>query len=80
MILTTSHTYNGRELKPVDHHVVWDAEVTAAAAQVIAAILEWPRHDKAEGVAIALDAVAHFYDNKYAEKPSQSALSSATSF
>lgn len=80
MVLSTAHTYNGQHLKPVDHHVVWDAELTATAAQVVAAILEWPQHDKAEGVAIALDAVAQFYDMKYAEKPSASAASDASSF
>ena len=80
MALSTANTYNAKELKPVDHHVVWDAELTAAAAQVVAAILEWPQHDKAPGVAIALDAVAHFYDMKYAEKPSASAAADASAF
>lgn len=80
MVLSTAHTYSGQNFRPVDHHVVWDAELTAAAAQVVAAILEWPQHDKAQGVAITLDAVAQFYDMKYAEKPSASAASDASSF
>ncbi|MGL5862772.1 MAG: UvrD-helicase domain-containing protein, partial [Phycicoccus sp.] len=80
MVLSTANTYNATKLKAVDHHVVWDAELTAAAAQVVAAILEWPQHDKAHGVAIALDAVAHFYNMKHAEKPSASAASDASAF
>ncbi|CCH74670.1 Helicase, UvrD/REP family [Nostocoides australiense Ben110] len=80
IVLSTPNTFKNRELKPVDHHVVWDAELTAAAAQVVASILEWPLHDEVHGVAITLDAVAHFYDVKYAEKPSASAASSASAF
>lgn len=79
-VLSAAHTYKDQSLKPVEHHVVWDAELTAAAAQVVAAILEWPQYEKHHGVAFALDAVAHFYDVKNAEKPSAAAASSASSF
>ncbi|CAG7574217.1 DNA helicase-2/ATP-dependent DNA helicase PcrA [Barrientosiimonas humi] len=79
-MLSAEHTYNTAALKPIEHHVVWDAQLTAAAAGVVAAILEWPQHGKTDGVAIALEAVAHFYDMKYAENPSKSAAADAKKY
>jgi DNA helicase-2/ATP-dependent DNA helicase PcrA len=37
--LAESHEYNGQALAPVDHDVVWDAELSAAAAIVVGSIL-----------------------------------------
>jgi DNA helicase-2/ATP-dependent DNA helicase PcrA len=79
-ILDGEHTYNGMALRPVDHHVLWDAELTAAAAQVVASILEWPAVGERTAVSETLEAVASFYDNKYAESPSKSALEAAARF
>lgn len=80
LLLGREHTYNGQSLKPIDHHVVWDAELTAASAQVVASILEWPLHDPAAGTAMTLEAIANFYDMKNAERPSNSAQSDARSY
>jgi DNA helicase II / ATP-dependent DNA helicase PcrA len=80
LLLGREHTYNGQPLKPVDHHVVWDAELTAAAAQVVASILEWPLHAPAPATATTLDAIAAFYDMKNAERPSNSAQRDAGSY
>ena len=79
-ILDEEHTYNGTELSPVEHHVVWDAELTAAAAQVVATILEWPDATERVAISTTLEAVATFYDNKYAESPSKSSLESAARY
>lgn len=79
-MLQKSHRFRHHHYKPVDHHVVWDAELTAAAAQVVASILEWPSHNAKEGTAITLDAIADFYDMKYAMNPSRSAQRVATSY
>jgi DNA helicase-2/ATP-dependent DNA helicase PcrA len=78
--LDGEHTYNGTQLTPVDHQVAWDAELTAAAAQVIASIMEWPTSVQRTAISGTLEAVAAFYDNKYADNPSRSALDAADRF
>lgn len=80
LMLGKVHTYNSQSYQPVDHHVVWDAELTAAAAKVVASILEWPLRDAVAATAITLEAIADFYDMKNAEHPSQSAKSDAASY
>ena len=80
LMLSGEHTYKKRILKPLEHHVVWDAELTATAAQVMASILEWPLHDVATAAATTLDCVADFYDMKNAEHPSRSAQKDAASY
>ncbi len=80
LMLGKPHTYNNQSCRPVDHHVVWDAELTAAAAQVVASILEWPLHDVATSVASTLEAIGDFYDMKNAEHPSKSARRQAASY
>jgi DNA helicase-2/ATP-dependent DNA helicase PcrA len=60
-------------LKPVDHNVVWDAELTVAAASVVASILEWPTRPAAEGVARTLQATARFHRLKNAQRQSKTA-------
>ena len=42
VILSETHTYNKQTLPVIEHDVVWDAELSAAAAVVVASILEWP--------------------------------------
>lgn len=60
-------------LRPVDHNVVWDAELTIAAASVVASILEWPTRPAAEGVARTLQAAAKFHRLKNSQRPSRTA-------
>lgn len=78
--LNEVHTYNGSSLAPVDHHVVWDAELTTAAAQVVASVLEWQNRDLASGVGATLHHISNYYDLKNAERPSASARSTASSY
>jgi DNA helicase-2/ATP-dependent DNA helicase PcrA len=40
-ILTQTHGFNGAVLQPIDHDVVWDAELSATAAVAVAAALEY---------------------------------------
>lgn len=40
-ILTQTHEFSGAVLQPVDHDVVWDAELSATAAVAVAAALEY---------------------------------------
>ena len=61
VILSEPHTYNNQPLSIVEHDVVWDAELSAAAAVVVASILEWPTEPVAESLArtlMAFDALA----------------------
>ncbi len=39
-LLADTHNFNGMALAPIHHDVVWDAELSAAAALVIASLLE----------------------------------------
>ncbi|MFN3006618.1 UvrD-helicase domain-containing protein [Mycolicibacterium wolinskyi] len=78
--LSSTRTFNGTQLKPVSHDVLWDAEVTAAAAQVVASILEWPLRDSKEGVMRTLSAVANFYEVKNALKVTASAAAARDSY
>lgn len=80
LMLGREHTYKQRTLKPLEHHVVWDAELTAAAAQVVASILEWPLYEVTSAAATTLDCIADFYDMKNAEHPSKSAQNTAASY
>lgn len=78
--LEKAHTFKGTTYKPVDHTVTWDAELAAAAAAVVASILEWPQLTPDAAASITLDAIADFYDIKNAERPSKSARDTAASF
>lgn len=79
-ILTEEHTYNDRPLRPVQHDVVWDAELSAAAAIVVASVLEWPTQPAQLAVARTLRCIADFYKMKNAEKRTKSAAASARQF
>ncbi len=78
--LHDQHTLNGTTIGPTDHDVVWDAELTTAAAQVVASIMEWPQHDLKTGVTATLNRIAHFYDLKNADHPSDLARRNAISY
>jgi len=40
-ILEVQHVYNGKNLKPIQHDIVWDQELSASAGVAIAAALEF---------------------------------------
>lgn len=73
-ILDTTHTYNNRALRPIRHDLVWDADLTAAAAQVVASILEWPKLAPEAGVAATMDRIADYFELKNAGKATKSAV------
>ncbi|UGB16860.1 MULTISPECIES: UvrD-helicase domain-containing protein [Stenotrophomonas maltophilia group] len=79
-IISHPHTYNGQELSPLTHSVVWDAELSAAAALVVASILEWPCSPDASGLNRTLIAVSNYYKLKHAEEQTQTAWRKAGQF
>ena len=79
-ILDGPHTFGGTELHPIEHDVVWDAELTTAAAQVVGSILEWPEHDLQVGVAATLQYITHYYELKNSIRSTASAQSTAVSY
>ena len=79
-ILNEPHVFNGTQLPPIDHSVVWDAELSAAAGAVVASIMEWSDVTADAPVALTLDAVAHFYELKNATSPSKSAADNVRKF
>lgn len=84
LLLSEAHEIpNGAKritLKPVDHNVVWDAELTIAAASVVASILEWPTRPPAEGVSRTLHTAARFHRLKNAQRPSKTAQNAFARF
>lgn len=79
-ILSEPHQYNGRALSPVDHSVVWDAELAAAAGAVVASIMEWPDSDAELSVTMTLEAIANYYELKNATSPSLAATTNVRKF
>lgn len=79
-ILRETHQYNGRALSAVDHSVVWDAELAAAAGAVVASIMEWPDSDAELSIAMTLEAIANYYELKNATSPSQAAAANVRKF
>lgn len=73
-LLSGSHTYNKQPLRPVEHDLVWDSDLTAAAAQIVASILEWPRLAPDEGVAATMDRIADYFELKNAGKVTKSSI------
>lgn len=78
--LSQENVYNGRTFKPVAHEVVWDAELSAASAVVLASILEWPTLSPVEAGAATMRAASAYCRLKDAIKPSQSARAAAAGF
>jgi DNA helicase II / ATP-dependent DNA helicase PcrA len=79
-MLSEDHVYNGTPLSPVEHGVVWDAELSAAAGAVVASIMEWSGPTSNAPVAATLEAIAHFFDLKNATSPSNSAVENVRKF
>lgn len=64
--VSKSHELKGKTYKPLAHDVLWDAEVSAAAAQIIATMLEWPTKSPLERATSTLEAVADYFEVKSA--------------
>ncbi len=78
--LQEGRSFEGLRLAPVDHHVVWDADLTTAAAQVVASIMEWPQHELGPAVSATLRHLANYYDLKNAEHANTTARKVAVSY
>ncbi|MGY4721637.1 UvrD-helicase domain-containing protein [Naumannella huperziae] len=72
-ILGQEHSFNGQTLRPVEHDVLWDADLTAAAALVVASILEWQSHPKDAALGQTFDRIAGYFDAKNAASASNAA-------
>jgi DNA helicase II / ATP-dependent DNA helicase PcrA len=80
ILLGQEHSYKNQTLKPVAHEVVWDPELSAAAAVVLASVLEWPRKGIGEAQAQTLRLVSAYYRLKAATDGTQSAKDLARQF
>jgi DNA helicase-2/ATP-dependent DNA helicase PcrA len=78
--LNNPHSLNGTTYRPVEHHVLLDAELTTAAAEVVASILEWPQRNLGTGVAATLGHISNYYELKNAVRPSKAAQKKAASY
>ena len=63
-ILGQEHNLNGQIIRPVEHDVLWDADLTAAAALVVASVLEWQSHPKEAALGQTFDRIADYFDAK----------------
>jgi DNA helicase II / ATP-dependent DNA helicase PcrA len=80
VILSEPHTYNGQALPVIEHDVVWDAELSAAAAVVVASILEWPIGPAEQTLTRTLRVIAGYYRLKNAEEPTNAAAENARKY
>lgn len=72
-ILGQEHSFNGQTIRPVEHDVLWDADLTAAAALAVASILEWQTHPKEAALGQTFDRIADYFDAKNAANASNTA-------
>lgn len=79
-VLSEPHTYNNQALPVLEHDVVWDAELSAAAAIVVASILEWPTAPAEVSLARTLRLVSSYYKLKNAEEPTNTAAGLARKY
>jgi DNA helicase II / ATP-dependent DNA helicase PcrA len=79
-ILSECHTFNNQTLAVIEHDVVWDAELSAAAAVVVASILEWPTGPAEQSLARTLRLISNYYKLKNAEEPTITAAEHARKY
>jgi len=79
-ILNEAHTFNNHALGPVEHEVVWDADLTTAAALVIGSMLEWRGDDRVLELSRTYDVLAGYFEVKNSIKPSAAAVTNMTRF
>jgi DNA helicase-2/ATP-dependent DNA helicase PcrA len=63
--IAVDSTIGPHQLPAVDHDLVFDPELSAAAGYVVASILEWPGLGRTDALTRTLRAVADFYRIKY---------------
>lgn len=69
-ILGQEHSFNGQTIRPIEHDVLWDADLTAAAALVVASILEWSNCPKEVALGRTFDQIAYYFNVKNAASAS----------
>lgn len=75
-MLQSQHTLNGNPIRPIEHGLVWDAELALAAAVIVASIMEWSAVDPST-LAQTLGLLARYYHLKNAERATKTAAASA---
>ncbi|MFF7205322.1 UvrD-helicase domain-containing protein [Streptomyces sp. NPDC008141] len=65
--ISVDNTLGQHQLPAVEHDLVFDPELSAAAGYVVASILEWPGLERVEAITRTLRAVADFYRVKYSK-------------
>lgn len=78
--LSSERTINGVAVGPVQHDVVWDAELSAAAAVVVGSVLDWATLPRDRAVASTLWSLNRYFRLKNAVSPSNSAAEMAKKF
>ena len=78
-ILQAPHTFRGRAIRPVEHGVAWDAELSIAAAVVVTSIMEW-RFGDLTTLANTQKFIGRYYEMKNAEHPTNAAASAAAKY
>jgi DNA helicase II / ATP-dependent DNA helicase PcrA len=79
-ILSEKRPYKTTMLPSLEHDVLWDAELSAAAAAVLASILEWKDDGADKALARTLKFISAYYRLKNATDPSNSAKEAARKF
>lgn len=79
-VLAEEHIYKGKLLSPIDHDVVWDADLSAASAAVVGSILEWAGTTDPKILNKTLGLISEYYELKNAENPSQTATNQSRKF
>ncbi|HNY69997.1 MAG TPA: ATP-dependent helicase [Syntrophorhabdus sp.] len=79
-ILLEVHQHKTQKFSPVEHDVLWDPDLSAAAAQVVGSIMEWPVKRQVNAVRDTLRTIANYYRIKNAGKPSQASAKNAKKY
>ncbi|PZR03428.1 MAG: ATP-dependent helicase, partial [Archangium gephyra] len=79
-LLSEPHTFNNQTLSPVEHEVVWDADLTTAAALVIGSMLEWEGVDRVAELSRTYDVLGDYYEVKNSIKASTTAVTNMARF
>ncbi|MCL4855045.1 MAG: UvrD-helicase domain-containing protein, partial [Bryobacteraceae bacterium] len=75
-ILQTPHSLKGQIFRPIEHGVLWDAELAVAAAVTVASIMEWSTANDAT-LARTLSLLSRYYRTKNAENASKKSAEAA---
>lgn len=78
--LSEPHSFNSQTLSPVEHEVVWAADLTTAAALVIGSMLEWEGVDRVTELSRTFDVIGDYYEVKNSIKASSTALAGMRRF